>query len=136
MLKLDAIVNTKEIYENAPSRVATHYHLTRKCYLSLTEERRLYAWCSVNKEWILTLSPLHEEGVVLDLNSLSRVGFSFAGLYPCFRCPTTTHNHIMIGTDGSVVLNCLKCGSSLPVWRDIWEGIKQGVQSYSSVSSC
>ncbi|MGF1894027.1 hypothetical protein L4D18_21640 [Vibrio campbellii] len=134
MLKLDAIVNTKEICENAPSTVTTHFHLTRKCYLLLSESGRLYFWNDDKKEWIFTPSPLHEEGLVLDLNSLSRAGFSFAGLYPCSRCPTTTHNHILIGNDGSVVLNCLKCGSSLPVWRDIWESIKQGVQSYSSVS--
>ncbi|MFL1022501.1 hypothetical protein ACJO1Y_21165 [Vibrio parahaemolyticus] len=42
MSKLDAIINILQIREDAPSEVTTHYHLTRKCYLSLDGDGRLY----------------------------------------------------------------------------------------------
>ena len=135
MLKLDAIVNTQQIFENSPSKAATHYHLARHSYLSLTEEGRLYIWCSVNEAWIETQSPLHEERLVLNLRALASAGVSFAGLHPCARCHSTTHNHIMVGRDGCVVLNCLSCGSVINVWRDIWEGVQKGAQPYTHVES-
>ncbi|CAH1544451.1 hypothetical protein THF5H11_490001 [Vibrio jasicida] len=39
----------------------------------------------------------------------------------------------MVGRDGSVVLNCLSCGSVINVWRDIWEGVQKGAQPYTHV---
>ncbi|WP_341666046.1 hypothetical protein [Vibrio sp.] len=95
----------------------------------------MYIWCSVNEAWIETQSPVHEEGLVLNLRALASAGVSFTGLHPCARCHSTTHNHIMVGRDGSVVLNCLSCGSVINVWRDIWEGVQKGVQPYTHVES-
>ncbi len=133
MSKLDAIINILQIRENAPSEVTTHYHLERKCYLSLDSDGKLYTWCDVNNAWIETTTPLNEEALVLNFALLDKTGLCFAGAHTCPRCHSDTHSHIMIGRDGSVVLNCLSCSSSINVWSDIWEGIKKGVKPYSDV---
>lgn len=133
MSKLDAIINILQIRENVPSQVATHYHLERKCYLSLDRDGKLYAWCYVNNAWIETTASLHEETLVLNFALLDKTGFCFAGFHACPRCHSEIHSHIMIGRDGCVVLNCLSCGSSINVWSDIWEGIKKGAKPYSDV---
>ncbi|EGQ7796014.1 hypothetical protein I6Y99_005107 [Vibrio parahaemolyticus] len=133
MSKLDAIINILQIRENAPSEVTTHYHLTRKCYLSLDGDGRLYMWCGVNNEWIETKTALHEEALVLNFALLDKTGFCFAGFHACSRCHTPTNSHVLIGRDGQVVMSCFDCGRTIPVWPEIWKGIKKGVKSYSDV---
>ncbi len=133
MSKLDAIINILQIRENAPSEVTTHYHLTRKCYLSLDGDGRLYMWCGVNNEWIETKTALHEEALVLNFALLDKTGFCFAGFHACSRCHTATNSHVLIGRDGQVVMSCFDCGRSIDVWPEVWEGIKQDVKPYTNV---
>ncbi|HBC3902227.1 hypothetical protein [Vibrio harveyi] len=133
MSKLDAIINILQIRENAPSEVTTHYHLERKCYLSLDSDGKLYVWCDTNNAWIETTTPLHEEALVLNFALLDSTGFSFAGFHACSCCHTPTNSHVLIGSDGQVVMSCFDCGRTIPVWPEIWEGLKKGVKSYSDV---
>lgn len=133
MSQLDAIINILQIRENAPSELATHYHLERKCYLSLGSDEKLYVWCDTNNTWIKAKNALHEEALVLNFALLDSTGFCFAGFHACSCCHTSRNSHVLIGRDGQVVMSCFDCGRTIQVWPAIWEGIKKGVKSYSDV---
>ncbi|WP_322805381.1 hypothetical protein SO574_23385 (plasmid) [Vibrio alfacsensis] len=126
----DMIINVKQLLEHAPSSVATHYHLGLYCYLSVTEDKT-YAWCSVNEEWIETIRPLQNDALVIEFETIKSDGFCRVGLIPCNHCNTETENHLMMGLEGEVSLECERCGMGIEIYSEIWASIKKIVKPYS-----
>ncbi len=126
----EAIINTKQILENAPSRTATHYHLKRHCYLSVDGDRT-YIWCSSNESWIESRKELTQDELVLNFQTLQSNGFSFVGLHTCSCCKSEQNSHVFIDLDGKASMGCHTCGFSMNVWPAIWDGVKKGLRSYA-----
>ncbi|AUW07612.1 hypothetical protein [Vibrio campbellii] len=126
----DLLINVKQLLEHAPSSVATHYHLGLCCYLSVTEEQT-YAWCSVNEEWIESIRPLQHDALVIEFETIKSDGFCRVGLIPCHHCDTETENHLMIGLEGDVSLECERCGLGIEIYSEVWAPIKKAIKPYS-----
>ncbi|GAL13175.1 hypothetical protein JCM19233_4177 [Vibrio astriarenae] len=105
------------IIHHSPSKITTHYHLTKKAYVSFDRDTHLcYVWCFSNQEWIETAWTYCEFGLI-SLTEMQEQRFS-SMVIPrkkdhCTLCEGQLLAHV--NDNGSLSIECPHCGLDAPV---------------------